>query len=94
MARRSATKKPLRKFKGLKGGRAKPLLQSLLWRLDRLERQVRTLSELVRDHAEDEDRLVQIIGEDHEVLRRELLGEHQAKLLPVRRRSQNAGSKR
>lgn len=61
-------------------GRSKPLLQELLWRVDRLERQVRTLSELVRDHAEDADRLVKIVGEDHEVLRRELLREHQDRL--------------
>jgi hypothetical protein len=56
------------------------VLKSLLWRIDRLERQVRTLSELVRDHAEDADRLVRIVGEDHEALRRELLHEHQARL--------------
>lgn len=61
-------------------GRDKPLLQGLLWRVDRLERQVRTLSELVRYHAEDADRLVRIVGEDHEVLRRELLLEHQDRL--------------
>jgi len=54
--------------------------QGILWRLDRLERQVRTLSELVRDHAEDADRLVRIVGEDHEVLRRQLLREHQEAL--------------
>jgi hypothetical protein len=92
MARRSVTKKPLRKPKVSTGGRAKPLLQSLLWRLDRLERQVRTLSELVRDHAEDEDRLVQIVGEDHEVLRQELLGEHQTKSL-ARKRPRSVSSK-
>ena len=55
-------------------------VQGILWRLDRLERQVRTLSELVRDHAEDADRLVRIVGEDHEVLRRQLLHEHQEAL--------------
>ncbi|WP_447973192.1 hypothetical protein [Nitrospira sp. Kam-Ns4a] len=54
-----------------------PSLKAVLWRLDRLERQVRTLSELVRDHAEDADRLVRIVAEDHEVLRQELLREHQ-----------------
>ncbi len=54
-----------------------PSMKAVLWRLDRLERQVRTLSELVRDHAEDADRLVQIVAEDHEVLRQELLREHQ-----------------
>jgi len=53
-------------------------IQMLSWRLDRLERQVRTLTELVRDHAEDADRLVRIVAEDHEALRRELVQEHQA----------------
>ncbi len=48
-------------------------LTDLLWRIDRLERQVMRLSELVRAHAEDEDRLVRIVAEDHEVLRRELI---------------------
>lgn len=56
------------------------MLRNVLWRLDRLERQVRTLSELVRDHAEDADRLVKIVAEDREVLRRELLREHRQKL--------------
>ncbi len=56
------------------------LLRNVLWRLDRLERQVRTLSELVRDHAEDADRLVKIVAEDREVLRRELLQEHRQKM--------------
>jgi hypothetical protein len=54
--------------------------QDILWRLDRLERQVHTLSELVRDHAEDADRLVRIVAEDREVLRRELLRQHQARI--------------
>jgi hypothetical protein len=56
------------------------VVQDILWRLDRLERQVHTLSELVRDHAEDADRLVRIVAEDREVLRRELLRQHQARL--------------
>ena len=60
-------------------------LRWVLWRLDRLERQVKTLSELVRDHAEDADRLVRIVGEDHEALRRELVREHQANLLRRKR---------
>jgi hypothetical protein len=55
-------------------------IQMLSWRLDRLERQVRTLSELVRDHAEDADRLVRIVAEDHDALRRELVVEHQARI--------------
>lgn len=56
------------------------VVQDVLWRLDRLERQVHTLSELVRDHAEDADRLVRVVAEDREVLRRELLRQHQARL--------------
>ena len=56
------------------------VVQDILWRLDRLERQVHTLSELVRDHAEDADRLVRIVAEDREVLRRELLRKHQARI--------------
>jgi hypothetical protein len=59
---------------------------NILWRLDRLERQVQTLSELVRDHAEDADRVVRIVAEDREVLRQQLLREHQARLRVRRRR--------
>lgn len=66
-------------------------VQGILWRLDRLDRQVRTLSELVRDHAEDADRLVRIVSEDHEVLRRQLLREHQ-EALRNRKRAQAAVS--
>ncbi|MBI4400473.1 MAG: hypothetical protein HY581_02435 [Nitrospirae bacterium] len=73
-------KKPVRALRVLKVSPAKTVLQSILWRLDRLERQVQTLSELVRDHAEDADRLVRIVAEDRDVLRRELLREHQAKV--------------
>lgn len=73
-------------------GATRPLLQSLLWRVDRLERQVRTLSELVRDHAEDADRLVRIVSEDHEVLRRELVQEHR-ELLRLRKRARQRSSK-
>lgn len=54
--------------------------ENMLWRLDRLERQVQKLSELVRDHAEDADRLVRIVAEDRDILRRELLHQYQAKL--------------
>lgn len=66
-------------------------VQGILWRLDRLERQVRTLSELVRDHAEDADRVVRIVSEDHEVLRRQLLREHQ-ETLRDRKRAQAAAA--
>ncbi|HXF92187.1 MAG TPA: hypothetical protein VNK46_05485 [Nitrospiraceae bacterium] len=54
-----------------------PTIKGVLWRLDRLERQLRKLSELVRDHAEDADRLVRIVAEDRDVIRRELLRKHQ-----------------
>jgi|SRR5213594_1364413 len=73
-------------------GRARPVLQTVLWRLARLERQVRWLSQLVRDHAEDEDRLVKIVAEDRETLRRELLKKHEAKLR-ARKRARAANSK-
>jgi hypothetical protein len=80
MPRESATRKSASKSVAVREDRAAAVLQGVLWRLDRLERQVRTLSELVRDHAEDADRVVRIVGEDHEVLRRELLQEHRERL--------------
>ncbi len=64
------------------------VVQDILWRLDRLDRQVHTLSELVRDHAEDADKLVRIVAEDREVLRRELVRQHQARLR-LRQRTRN-----
>lgn len=76
MARKSAPAKRVRR----KETEMPSEWQQVLWRLDRLERQVQKLSELVRDHAEDEDRLVRIVAEDRDVLRRELLRKHQAKL--------------
>lgn len=71
--------------------KAKPArgLETVLWRVERLERQVQQLSELVRDHAEDADRLVKIVAEDRDVLRRELLQQHQA----LRKRRRRAGAK-
>jgi hypothetical protein len=48
---------------------------------------VRRLSELVRDHAEDADRLVRIVAEDRDVLRRELLQQHWNHLRKRRRRT-------
>ena len=56
-------------------------VREVYWRVARLERQVKVLSELIRDHAEDADRLVKIVGEDHEALRRQLLSEHQETIL-------------
>lgn len=73
-----------------KEGQTPASLHQMLWRLERLERQVQRLSELVRDHAEDADRLVKIVAEDRDVLRRELLRQHQAR---VRKRWQRAKSK-
>jgi hypothetical protein len=67
-------------------------MTEVLWRLERLERQVCTLSELVRDHAEDADRLVRIVAEDHEALRQELLQEHQ-EWRRKRERARNGGRK-
>ena len=47
-----------------------------LWRLEHLESQMAKLSELVREHAEDVDRLVRIVAEDRDVIRRQLLLKH------------------
>ena len=63
-----------------KNGAMPAELKEVVWRLDRLERQVQKLVELVRDHAEDEDRLVKIVAEDREVLRRQLVRQHQERL--------------
>ena len=46
--------------------------QGMLWRVERLERQLSKLSELIREHAVDADRLVQIVAEDREILHQEL----------------------
>jgi len=47
-----------------------------LRRLEHLESQMAKLSELVREHAEDVDRLVRIVAEDRDVIRRQLLLKH------------------
>jgi hypothetical protein len=60
-------------------GTANPM-KDIIWRLERLERQVQKLSELVRDHAEDNDRLVRIVAEDRDVIRRSLLRKHEQKV--------------
>ena len=67
-------------------------MKELMWRLERLERQVQKLSELVRDHAEDNDRLVRIVAEDRDVIRRELLRKHEHKVR-VRRHLRDVSSK-
>ena len=48
-----------------------------LQRVEHLESQMAKLSELVREHAEDVDRLVRIVAEDRDVIRRQLLRKHQ-----------------
>jgi len=50
--------------------------EHLLWRLEHLESQMQKLSELVRDHAEDVDRLVRIVAEDRNAIRQQLLRKH------------------
>ena len=51
-----------------------------LRRLEHLENQMATLSELVREHAEDVDRLVRIVAEDRDAIRRQLVRKHQAQV--------------
>ncbi len=55
-------------------------LNEMVWRLERLEGQLQKLSELVREHAEDVDRLVRIVAEDRDVIRRQLLRKHHEKV--------------
>ena len=51
--------------------------EGLRWRLEHLESQMAKLSELVRDHAEDVDRLVRIVAEDRNAIRQQMLRKHQ-----------------
>ena len=67
-------------------------LNDMAWRLERLEGQLKKLSELVREHAEDVDRLVRIVGEDRDVIRRQLLRKHHEKVR-VRKHLQDRDSK-
>lgn len=67
-------------------------LSDMAWRLERLEGQLQKLSELVREHAEDVDRLVRIVGEDREVIRRQLLRKHHEKVR-VRKHLRESDSK-
>ena len=55
-------------------------LENMAWRLEKLEEQIQKLSELVRDHAEDMDRLVRIVAENQDVVRRQLLRKHHEKV--------------
>jgi len=52
----------------------------MAWRLGKLEDQIQKLSELVRDHAEDMDRLVRIVAENQDVVRQQLLRKHHEKV--------------
>lgn len=63
-----------------------------LWRIERLEHQLQKLTELVRDHAEDVDRLVRIVAEDRDVIRRQLVRKHQEKVR-VRKHLRDAGER-
>lgn len=67
-------------------------LTEMAWRLERLEGQLQKLSELVREHAEDVDRLVRIVAEDRDVIRRQLLRKHHEKVR-VRKHLRDADSK-
>ncbi len=51
-----------------------------LRRVEHLESQMAKLSELVREHAEDVDRLVRIVAEDRDVIRRQLLRKHHVRV--------------
>lgn len=67
-------------------------LGEMAWRLERLEGQLQKLSELVREHAEDVDRLVRIVAEDRDVIRRQLLRKHHEKVR-VRKHLRDTDSK-
>jgi hypothetical protein len=64
----------------------------MAWRVERLEGQLQKLSELVREHAEDVDRLVRIVAEDRDVIRRQLLRKHHEKVR-VRKHLRDADSR-
>ena len=72
-------------------GKQSESMSDTAWRLDRLEGQMQKLSELVREHAEDMDRLVRIVAEDREVIRRQLLRKHHEKVR-VRKHLRNSES--
>jgi hypothetical protein len=66
--------------------------EGLRWRLEHLESQMQKLSELVRDHAEDVDRLVRIVAEDRNAIRQQLLRKHQQQVR-VRKQLRASNSK-
>jgi len=61
-------------------------------RVEHLESQMAKLSELVREHAEDVDRLVRIVAEDRDVIRRQLLRKHHEQVR-VRKHLRDTNSK-
>jgi len=61
-------------------------------RLEKLEEQIQKLSELVRDHAEDMDRLVRIVAENQDLVRQQLLRKHHEKVR-VRKHLREADSR-
>ena len=63
-----------------------------LSRLEHLESQMAKLSDLVREHAEDVDRLVRIVAEDRDVIRRQMLRKHHAQVR-VRKHLRDTDSK-
>ena len=67
-------------------------LSEMAWRMERVEGQLQKLSELVREHAEDVDRLVRIVAEDRDVIRRQLLRKHHEKVR-VRKHLRESDSK-
>ncbi|MBX3304875.1 MAG: hypothetical protein KF751_02370 [Nitrospira sp.] len=66
-------------------------LRNMALRLEKLEEQIQKLSELVRDHAEDMDRLVRIVAENQDVVRQQLLRKHHEKVR-VRKHLRELGS--
>jgi len=73
-------------------GKQSDSVGDIAWRLERLEGQMQKLSELVREHAEDMDRLVRIVAEDRDVIRRQLLRKHHEKVR-VRKHLRDSDSK-
>ena len=71
--------------------RASDPLQNMALGLEKLEGQIQKLSELVRDHAEDMDRLVRIVAENQDVVRQQLLRKHHEKVR-VRKHLRELGS--
>lgn len=72
--------------------RPSDFMNDMAWRLDRLEGQLQRLSELMRDHAEDMDRLVRIVAEDRDIIRRRLLQKHH-KTVRARKHVREAASR-